>query len=101
MPVAISKRAQPQPVPRLAGYLPGEGAVDLERLIASLDPGKPVVPIIFYRAMLLAPTPRRSMRCARRLRRAAWRRRALIVTSLKDREAARSCATPSPGSIPH
>ncbi len=45
---------EPKPVPRLAGYLPGEGAVDLERLAGNLQPGKPVVPIIFYRAMLLA-----------------------------------------------
>src|SRR5271168_4400695 len=38
---------EPAPVPRLAGYLPGEGAVDLDRLIASLDPGRPAVPVIF------------------------------------------------------
>src|SRR5215468_2681332 len=44
----------PQPVPRLAGYLPDAGAVDLDRLAAALAPGRPVVPIIFYRAMLLA-----------------------------------------------
>ena len=30
----------PQPVPRLAGYLPGEGAVDLDRLTASLQAGQ-------------------------------------------------------------
>ena len=30
------------------------GAVELDRLTATLDAGKPVVPIIFYRAMLLA-----------------------------------------------
>ena len=34
------------------------------------------------------PTPRRSTCCATRSPRAGWRRRALIVTSLKDREAA-------------
>src|ERR1700677_222323 len=45
---------EPAPLPRLAGYLPGEGAVDLARLPATLDLGKPVVSIIFYRAMLLA-----------------------------------------------
>src|SRR5215471_2577744 len=44
----------PKPLPRLAGYLPGAGAVDMERLAASLAPGRPVVPIIFYRALLLA-----------------------------------------------
>src|SRR5499427_1766030 len=44
----------PKPLPRLAGYFPGAGAVDMERLAASLAPGRPVVPIIFYRALLLA-----------------------------------------------
>src|SRR6204780_3329374 len=48
------KIQRPQPLPRQAGYLPGQGAVALERLTASLDADKPVVPIIFYRAMLLA-----------------------------------------------
>src|SRR5690348_5918698 len=45
---------KPRPVPRFAGYLPGEGAVELSRLAASLAPRQAVVPIIFYRAMLLA-----------------------------------------------
>src|SRR5215831_12498024 len=39
---------EPRPVPRIAGYLPGEGAVDLDRLVARLSAGRPVVPIIFY-----------------------------------------------------
>jgi cobaltochelatase CobN len=46
--------APPQPLPRMAGYLVREGAVDLDRLMARLKPGGPVVPIVFYRAMLLA-----------------------------------------------
>src|SRR5271169_5332927 len=33
---------EPKAVPRLAGYVPGEGAVDLDRLAATLQPGKPV-----------------------------------------------------------
>src|SRR5580693_5446221 len=45
---------EPKPVPRFAGYLPGQGAVELDRLCTSLEAGKAVVPIIFYRAMLLA-----------------------------------------------
>jgi len=45
---------QPRPVPRTAGYLPRVGPIDLDRLIASLTPGQPVVPIVFYRALLLA-----------------------------------------------
>src|SRR5262249_43972608 len=40
----------PQPVPRLAGYLPGRGAVELNQLMDALPAGRPVVPIIFYRA---------------------------------------------------
>src|SRR6516164_6002038 len=45
---------EPAPVPRLAGYLPGRGAVTLDRLVAALAPDRPVVPAVFYRAMLLA-----------------------------------------------
>ena len=51
----------------LAGYLPGEGAVDLDRLIATLAPGS----ARSCRSSSIArccsrPTPRRSMRFARR-----------------------------------
>src|ERR1700688_1784364 len=35
--------APPQPVPRMAGYLMRAGAVDLEALVATLAPGRPVV----------------------------------------------------------
>src|SRR5229473_3572515 len=46
--------SEPTPLPRLAGYLPDLGAIDIDRLAASVPPGRPVVPIIFYRALLLA-----------------------------------------------
>src|SRR5499427_7528421 len=45
---------EPRPVPRTAGYIPGEGVVDLDRLVSFCQRGRPCVPIIFYRAMLLA-----------------------------------------------
>jgi cobaltochelatase CobN len=55
---------EPQSVPRMAGYLPGRGAASIDVLIESLSGGReqveylasdrPVVPIIFYRALLLA-----------------------------------------------
>jgi cobaltochelatase CobN len=45
---------EPKPVARVGGYLPGVGAVDLRKLVASLPAGQPVVPIIFYRSILLA-----------------------------------------------
>ncbi len=79
---------EPRPVPRLAGYLPGEGAVDLDRLVVSLKPGQPVVPIIFYRAALLAndTAPVDALCAALAARDAAPA--PLVVTSLKDNEAA-------------
>jgi cobaltochelatase CobN len=53
-----------RPVPRFTAYLPDEGAVSLDRLAArssarpcgphAVRGGRPVVPIIFYRALLLA-----------------------------------------------
>jgi cobaltochelatase CobN len=78
---------EPQPVPRLAGYLPGEGAVDLDRLAASLQTGHPVVPIIFYRALLLADDTAPVDALCTALAARGLAPAALFVTSLKDREA--------------
>src|SRR5229473_591633 len=44
----------PRALPRCAGYLPEKGAVAFDTLIAALAPGQPVVPLVFYRSMLLA-----------------------------------------------
>jgi cobaltochelatase CobN len=79
---------EPKKVPRFAGYLPGDGAVDLDRLMAALAPGKAVVPIIFYRAMLLAAdtAPIDALCAALSARGVAPA--ALVITSLKDRVAA-------------
>ena len=78
---------EPKGVPRLAGYLPGEGAVAVDRLIAVLAPGQSVISIVFYRAMLLAadtaPIDMLCMALAVRGLAAA----PLFITSLKDREA--------------
>jgi len=79
---------EPTPVPRLAGYLPGVGAVDLERLAANLQPGKPVVPIIFYRAMLLAADTAPIDALCTALTARGLAPAALVITSLKDGEAA-------------
>lgn len=46
--------AAPRTVPRTGGYTPTEQAVDLDHLLNVLPPGKPVIPIVFYRSMLLA-----------------------------------------------
>jgi cobaltochelatase CobN len=79
---------EPAAVPRLAGYLPGEGAVELDHLIACLEPGKPVVPIAFYRAMLLAADTAPVDALCVALAARGLAPAALIVTSLKDRAAA-------------
>src|SRR5580700_7025615 len=78
---------EPQPVPRLAGYLPGEGAVDIVRLAASLQAGHPVVPIVFYRALLLADDTAPVDALCAALAARGLAPAALFVTSLKDREA--------------
>jgi cobaltochelatase CobN len=76
------------PVPRLAGYVPGEGAVALDRLIAKLAPDQPVVPVIFYRAMLLAADTAPIEALCAALAARGLEPAALFVTSLKDAEAA-------------
>ncbi len=79
---------EPAPVPRLAGYLPGQGAADLDRLVLTLEPGKPVVPVIFYRAMLLAADTAPIDALCAALGARGLAPAALVVTSLKDNEAA-------------
>jgi cobaltochelatase CobN len=79
---------EPAAVPRLAAYLPGEGALPLERLIQTLAPNSPVVPIIFYRAMLLAGDAAPVDALCAALTRRGLAAAPLIVTSLKDAEAA-------------
>ena len=81
-------KSEPQPVPRLAGYLPREGPLDLDRLAASLDPGKAVVPIIFYRALLLASDTAPIDALCAALTARGLAPAPLVVTSLKDTEAA-------------
>ncbi|HEX3973202.1 MAG TPA: cobaltochelatase subunit CobN, partial [Stellaceae bacterium] len=68
--------------------MPGVGAVDLDRLAAALKLGRAVIPIIFYRAMLLASdTAPIDALCAGLMER-GLAPAPLFVTSLKDRDAA-------------
>ena len=83
----VATRA-PRPLPRFAGYMPSQGAVPLEQLKASLDRAKPVVPIIFYRAMLLAADTAPVDALCTALAGRGLAPAALVVTSLKDQEAA-------------
>jgi cobaltochelatase CobN len=80
--------AEPTPVPRHAGYLPGQGAVELDRLITALEPDRPVVPVVFYRATLLAAdtAPIDALYAALVARGLAPA--PLVITSVKDSEAA-------------
>jgi cobaltochelatase CobN len=45
---------EPLELPRMAGYWPGKGPVDLDNLRASRPANAPVIPILFYRSALLA-----------------------------------------------
>ena len=77
----------PAALPRLAGYMPGEGTLAVERLIEKCAPDRAVVPIIFYRAMLLAgDTAPVDTLCAALTAR-GLAAAPLFVTSLKDRDA--------------
>src|ERR1700730_4679850 len=79
---------EPQPVPRLAGYLPGEGAVELDGLVASLAAslaaGRPVVPVVFYRALLLAADTAAIDALCEALSARGLAPAPLVVTSLKE-----------------
>src|ERR1700761_1044073 len=77
---------EPAPVPRFAGYWPGEGAVALDRLIGSaID--RPVVPIVFYRALLLADDTAAVDALCAALTARGLAPAPLVVLSLKDRDA--------------
>jgi cobaltochelatase CobN len=78
---------EPTSVPRLASYLPGQGTLMLEHLRQSLATDCPVVPIIFYRAMLLAgDTAPIDALCAALTAR-GLAAAPLMITSLKDADA--------------
>jgi cobaltochelatase CobN len=80
--------AGPAPLQRLAGYLPDRGAVDIERLVSSLAPGRPVVPIIFYRALLLAADTAAVDALCEALSARGLAPAPLAITSLKETAAA-------------
>ena len=79
---------EPRTVPRTGGYTPAGQAVDLDGLMDALPKGKPVIPIVFYRSMLLAAdvAPIDALYDALAARGLAPA--PLFVTSLKDAELA-------------
>ncbi len=80
--------ASATPVPRVGGYVPGEGAVTLDALAERLAPGRAVVPIVFYRAALLAADTAPIDALFAELAARGLAPAPLMVTSLKDPEAA-------------
>jgi cobaltochelatase CobN len=79
---------EPALLPRLAGYWPGEGAIDLDRLASNLASGAPVVSIIFYRALLLADDTAAIDDLCGALSARGLTAAPLAVTTLKEAEAA-------------
>lgn len=86
---AVLDTQAPRMLPRMAGYRPGEGAVALDALIASFAPGRPVVPLLFYRAALLAADTGPVDALCEALAARGLQPAPLFVPSLKDDDAAR------------
>ena len=78
----------PKALPRFSAYIPAQGVIDVSRLAATIAAGKPVVPIIFYRALLLAADTAPIDALYETLAARGLAPAPLFVTSLKDREAA-------------
>lgn len=78
----------PRIIPAMGAYSPEQGAVDLDYLVAQLPHGAPVVPIVFYRAMLLAADTAPIDALGAALAGRGLAPVPLFVTSLKDKAAA-------------
>jgi cobaltochelatase CobN len=77
---------EPRPLPRAGAYGPSMQAVELDWLLKRLTPGQPVVPVIFYRSMLLASDIAPIEALCEGLVRRGLAPAPLFVTSLKDGE---------------
>jgi cobaltochelatase CobN len=84
------KSAEPTPLPRFAGYLPDAGPMDVGRLVLNLAPGRPVVPVVFYRALLLAADTAAIDALCEALSARGLAPAPLAITSLKEAAAAAS-----------
>ncbi len=79
---------QPEPLPRVGGYLPGLGVISLDRLRAECAL-RPPVPILFYRSALLAADTGPVDALCEALHVRGLSPAPLFVPSLKEEEAAR------------
>jgi cobaltochelatase CobN len=80
--------AEPREVPRVGAYTPAQQALDLGGLLQTLAIGKPIVPIVFYRSMLLAADVAPIDALYQALAARGLAPAPLFVTSLKDTESA-------------
>ena len=78
---------EPEPLPRMGLYLPNLGAISLDRLAATLTPGRAVVAILFYRSALLAADTAPIDALCEALDSRGLSPAPLFVPSLKDAEA--------------
>jgi cobaltochelatase CobN len=79
---------EPRTVPRTGGYTPDQQAIDLDGLIGLLPPGLAVIPVVFYRSMLLAADVAPIDALYEALTARGLAPAPLFVTSLKDPESA-------------
>jgi cobaltochelatase CobN len=79
----------PRAVPRTGGYTPSTQAIDLDRLAGMLPAEVPVIPIVFYRSMLLAADVAPIDALYEALAARGLAPAPLFITSLKDAESAR------------
>jgi cobaltochelatase CobN len=80
-PLAYS---EPRPLPRFGAYASSEQAIGLDRLLAGMPQGKPVIPVVFYRSMLLAADVAPIDALCEALTARGLAPAPLFVTSLKD-----------------
>ncbi len=78
--------ALPRAVPRCGGYTPEQQSIDLDGLLRELPSGKPVIPVLFYRSMLLAADVAPIDALCGALTARGLAPAPLFVTSLKDPE---------------
>ncbi|MBX9823602.1 MAG: cobaltochelatase subunit CobN [Xanthobacteraceae bacterium] len=78
------EHAEPQPLPRFGAYLSSEQTVGFDRLLAILPQGRPVIPVVFYRSMLLAADVAPIDALCEALTARGLAPAPLFVTSLKD-----------------
>lgn len=89
-----------EPLPKVGFYRPGSGVVDRLQAFAGFAVGAPVLPILFYRSMLLANDVAPVDALYEALSRRGFAPVPIFVSGLKDREAIRFLATVLPDIAP-